>query len=107
MSKMLSLVLRHYVKIALGAALLVSTGVHAGPSRGLSLATAEAPPAHETQRAPPDGPQSPAAVTPATQPQTTPTNPTSPDTTVARSSRHNLPVETRIINELHRHGIYW
>ena len=50
MSRILCLVFRHYVRVVLGAALLISTGAHAGPSRGLSLATAEAPPPNQAQQ---------------------------------------------------------
>jgi hypothetical protein len=106
MSRLLNLVFRHYVQAVLTAALLVSTAAHAGPSRGLSLATTEAPPANEAGQPPSDVPQTPSATAPDNQPQGK-TIARGKPTAVAKPSRNAVPVEARIIYELHRHGIYW
>jgi hypothetical protein len=105
---MLNWVFRHYVKIAFAAALLVSANAHAGPSQGVNLATAEPPPLNEPS--PPtssNATQAPsAATTPVTIPETT-TPATPQPTVVAKPTRRKMTIESRIIYELHRHGIYW
>jgi hypothetical protein len=110
MSRMLSLVFRHYVKAVLTAALLVSAAsAHAGPSRGLSLATAEAPPANPTSKST-DAASPPApAASPVTEPENkTHNTPAEPATEARPPKKHKVGTEARIIlYELHRHGIYW
>ena len=108
MSKMLNWVFRHYVKIALAAAIFVATNAHAGPSQGVNLATAEPAPLNEPgQLTATNATQAPsAATTPAAIPETT-TPATPQPTEVARPTKRKMTIETRIIYELHRHGIYW
>lgn len=106
MSKMLSLVFRHYVRAVFAASLLISASAHAGQSRGLSLATAEVPPPNETIQPAPSVSQPPAAGTPTAAPETKSAAPTEP-TTAAKPIKKHVSVEARIIYQLHRHGIYW
>ena len=107
MSRILGLVFRHYVKVVLGAALLISTGAHAGTTRGLSLATAEAPPPNQAQQPASDPSPTPSATAPYAQPKArTTASPTEP-VAAAKPTRRHAPVEASIIHELHRHGIYW
>jgi hypothetical protein len=104
---MLSLVLRHYVQAVLAAALLFSPAANAGQSRGLSLATAETPPA-STPSTSIDA-AAPPAPAPVDEPEKAHNTPTGP-TTEARAApkKHKIGSEARIIlDELHRHGIYW
>ena len=77
--------------ILVAAIALISTASYAGQSRGLSLVSTEA-----TQ---------PAAEQPAPPAQTK--TPVADDTGTAKPRRKHIWTETRIIRELHRHGIYW
>jgi hypothetical protein len=120
--------MRRFILIA--AMVLASASAQAGPSRSLILAsndeqpvsapqTTPAPAAGTTTTAPqtatttetPKYVERPAAVTPATAtPATTTTEP--PKTTKAADSKADKAkkrreTEARVINELHRHGIYW
>jgi pyruvate/2-oxoglutarate dehydrogenase complex dihydrolipoamide acyltransferase (E2) component len=106
MSKILNWVFRHYVKIAFAAAMFVSAGAHAGPSRGLSLATAEAPPQSEPSQPATNTPQAtPTATAPVATPETK--TPATPQPTVAmKPAGKHVNTEARVIYELHRHGIY-
>jgi hypothetical protein len=77
--------------ILIAAVALASTAANAGPSRGLSVTSADA-----TQ---------PVMEHPKTQ---------TPDTAngekpaeVMKQKRSHLSTEARVIYELHRHGIYW
>jgi hypothetical protein len=94
-------------KLALIVAIVVtSTGANAGPSRSLSLASADAGPPVTEQRK-----------TQAAEPGKTVERPklaTSQEATmgdkpagVAKPKRMHVSTEARIIYELHRHGIYW
>jgi hypothetical protein len=106
MSRMLSLVLRYYVQAILAAALLVSPDAHAGQSRGLSLATAEAPLPNEARQQAPEPQQTPAKPALDVPPQSTTCARIEP-AVVAKLSRRHVSLEARVIHELHRHGIYW
>jgi len=104
MTRILSLVFRHYVQAVLAGALLVSPAAHAGQSRGLSLATAEAPApnashAADTTKAPP-----PAQVA---EPECKVSTASGLTTEARPVKKHRSSAEARIIYELHRHGIYW
>jgi hypothetical protein len=91
--------------VVVAAVLLMSASAHAGPSRGLSLATAEAPPPNQAQKPATDVPQSPSAATPDATPVVKEVGPPKP--AVARPIKKQATTEARIIYELHRHGIYW
>jgi hypothetical protein len=107
MSQTRSLVSRS-VKAVIAAALLTSAAAHAGPSRGLSLASAEAPSPSQTHQPAADvPPPSPAATTPGPAPDVKEVIPAE-STAVAKPAKRHIPAaEARIIYELHRHGIYW
>jgi hypothetical protein len=86
---------------------LMSAGAHAGPSRGLSLTTAEAPPPNQIQKPATDVSQSPSATVPDATPEVKEVGPPKP-TVAAKPTKKHAPAEARIIiYELHRHGIYW
>jgi hypothetical protein len=98
-------------KFMLAAAIfLTSTASYAGPSRGLSLASADPnqPTIDQQQQTPQTSAvQKPTARDPAPQTQTeTPVADERP-TQISRPKRRSDPLEARIIYELHRHGIYW
>jgi hypothetical protein len=114
-------------KLILIAALsLVASQAYAGGSRSLSLAasTSNQQPS-EQPAAPaagtPQAMQSPAAAQPATNQTATATAPNTPKTTAttttaaseaptqatAKPKRRAPSVESRVVRELHRHGIYW
>ncbi|MGY3031955.1 putative membrane protein [Bradyrhizobium sp. USDA 4354] len=111
--------------ILIAAMSLLTTQAYAGGVRSLSLAASTAnqqateQPATQTGGTP-QATQSPAAAQPATtQTATTPpiaTTPTATATTAASAApiqtttkpkRRAPSVESRVIRELHRHGIYW
>jgi outer membrane biosynthesis protein TonB len=97
--------MRKFILIA--AIALTSTASYAGPSRSLSLASADPnQPTTEQQQKPqnPVVPQ-PAAANPAPQIQTK--TPVTDERPASRQKRRPIPVEAQIIYELHRHGIYW
>jgi hypothetical protein len=76
--------------ILIAAVALASTAANAGPSRGLSVTSADA-----TQ---------PVMEHPKTQtPDTTADKPAE----VMKPKRAHVSTEARVIYELHRHGIYW
>jgi hypothetical protein len=102
MSKIFSAVASHYFAIALAGAIFAATGAQAGPSRGLSLASADATPQAEQPVSTQPTPTTtmPSTETPKQAPQTTTTDPSKP------KARH-ASTEARIIYELHRQGIYW
>jgi hypothetical protein len=90
--------MRKFMLVA--AIFLTSTAAYAGPSRGLSLASAD-------PNQPASAVQQPAATNPAPQTQSkTPVADERP-TQISRPKRRSDPIEARIIYELHRHGIYW
>jgi hypothetical protein len=98
----------HMRKFILVAAIaLTSTAAYAGPSRSLSLASADPnqtvteqkPQAKEVAQPPvTNPPQQTQAKTPVIEDKATP---------VSRPRRKSATTEARIIYELHRHGIYW
>jgi|ERR1700704_6429644 hypothetical protein len=95
--------------ILIAAIAVVSTAANAGPSRSLSLATADATPQAtappSTQAAEPTAPtttvERPQPVTPqaAKDPADKPV--------AAKPRQRHVSTEARIIHELHQHGIYW
>ena len=95
--------------ILIAAIAAVSTAANAGPSRSLSLATADATPQvtaqPKTQAAEPTAPtttvERPQPVTPraAMDPADKPV--------AGKPKPRHVSTEARIIYELHRHGIYW
>jgi hypothetical protein len=94
----------------IAAIILASTGANAGPSRGLSLASADATqPVTEQPKTQTAGP--PRTVEPPT--SSTPQEAAKDSTTgnkpseVVKPNRRDASTEARIIYELHRHGIYW
>ena len=100
MSKILNLLISRYLTIAVAGAVFASTsGAQAGLSRNLSLASAET----DTQI------HQPAATAPSS-PGAPTEQPKLPETTItaeSKSKAKHLSTESRIIHELHRHGIYW
>jgi hypothetical protein len=95
--------------ILVAAIFLTSTASYAGPSRGLSLASADPnqPTIDQQQTPQTSAVQHPAASDPAPQTQTkTPVADERPSPT-SRPKRRSDPLEACIIYELHRHGIYW
>jgi hypothetical protein len=97
--------MRKFILIA--AIALTSTAAYAGPSRSLSLASAdpnqtvtEQKPQTTEVAQPPvaNPPRRTQAKAPATEDNTTPSS---------RPRRKPVTTEARIIYELHRHGIYW
>jgi hypothetical protein len=99
--------MRKFMLVA--AIFLTSTAAYAGPSRGLSLASADPnqPAIDQQQTSPTSAVQQPAATNPAPQTQSkTPVADERP-TQISRPKRRSDPIEARIIYELHRHGIYW
>ena len=106
MSRMLSLIFNHYLEAVLAAALLVSPAAYAGPSRGLSLATAEAPPPNASKSTDAAA-QTPPAALQASDPENKAPTVTEPPTDVKVSKHHKVGLQARMIHELHRYGIYW
>jgi hypothetical protein len=97
--------MRKFVLVA--AIALTSTAAYAGPSRSLSLASAD-PNQTATEQKPQttEATQPPAAnPTPQTQAKTPVTEDKA--TPASRPRRKSATTEARIIYELHRHGIYW
>jgi hypothetical protein len=94
----------------IAAITLASTAANAGPSRSLSLATADATPQVTAQ----PGTQAAEPTTPTTtverpqpvMPQAAAKDPADKPVVAKPRPRH-ASTETRIIHELHRHGIYW
>jgi hypothetical protein len=90
--------------LLIAAITLASTAANAGPSRSLSLASADATqPATEqpkTQAAEP-------ATTVERSKPGTPQGAAKEPADVAKPRPRHVSTEARIIYELHRHGIYW
>ncbi len=107
MSRMLSLVFNHYLEAVLAAALLVSPAAYAGPSRGLSLASAEAPPPHANKSADPGTEALQPAALRGADPQSSAPAVTQPVSEAKASKHHKTSFQARMIHELHRFGIYW
>jgi hypothetical protein len=105
MSRILSLAFNHYLEAVLAAALLISPAAYAGPSRDLSLATAEAPPPNASESA--DTPQAPPADLRASDRESKAPAVTEPPTDAKASTHHKFGLQARMIHELHRYGIYW
>ncbi len=106
MSRILSLIFDHYLEAVLAATLLISPGAYAGPSRGLSLATAEAPPPNASKSTD-TASQAPPAASQASDPESKAPTVAEPPTDVKVSKHHKVGVQARMIHELHRYGIYW
>jgi hypothetical protein len=95
--------------ILIAAIALASTAANAGPSRSLSLATADATPqVTEQPKTPAAEPTAVGRPEPAT-PQEATKDPATEDkpTVAVKPKRRHVSTEARIIYELHRHGIYW
>ena len=111
--------MRKFILIA--AMVLASASAQAGPSRSLILAANDEAPATQqpvTTAAPQtttDAPkyvERPAVAPATTTPATTTTTTDTPKTTKAADAKADKAkkrreTEARVINELHRHGIYW
>lgn len=101
--------MRKFILIA--AIYLVSATANAGPSRSLSLASSETPPAAEqtkteqTADAPAPPVERPKLVAPQEQAKA-PVLADKPEVT-AKPKKKRVSTEARVIYELHRHGIYW
>jgi hypothetical protein len=103
MSKILNLIVLRYFAIALAGAVFVATSAQAGPSRSLSLASANSnPQAEQPATTTPETTTAPASTEPKQPPQTAAAEPSKPV-----SIKHISRRESEIIRELHRHGIYW
>jgi hypothetical protein len=92
--------------ILIAAIALASTAANAGPSRSLSLATADATP----QVTVPPKTQAAESATTVERPQ--PVTPQAAakdpaDRPVVKPRQRHVSTEARIIYQLHRHGIYW
>jgi hypothetical protein len=96
--------------IVIAAIMLATTAANAGPSRSLSLATADATPqvtpAPGTQAAQPNPPAATLERPQPVTPQAATKDPADTPAVVRPRPRH-VSTEARIIYELHRHGIYW
>jgi hypothetical protein len=101
MGKILSLLVSRYFAIALAGAVFVATNAHAGPSRGLSLASADPSPQSQEPAPAPSAPASaPTTEAPKQAPAPTKAEPSKP------KAKH-ISTEARIVRVLHSHGIYW
>jgi hypothetical protein len=98
--------MRKFILIA--AISLVSATANAGPSRSLSLASSETPPAAEQSKTEQTA-DAPAVERPklvAPQEQANPATADRPES-AAKPKKKRVSTEARVIYELHRHGIYW
>jgi hypothetical protein len=93
--------------IMIAAITLASTAANAGPSRSLSLASADAnqPVAEQPKMQTAE----PTKAVEAPKPEETAKDPAAGDkpAEVTKPKRRHITTEARIIYELHRHGIYW
>ena len=95
--------------VLIAAITLASHAANAGPSRSLSLATADATPqVTEQPKTPAAEPTAVERAKPAT-PQEAAKDPARGDKPAVGMTpkRRHVSTEARIIYELHRHGIYW
>jgi hypothetical protein len=102
--------MRKFVLIA--AISLVSATANAGPSRNLSLASSEPPPAAAQTKTEQTGDAPPAAVErpkllPPQERAKAPVEADKPEVTAKPKAKRVASAEARVIHELHRHGIYW
>ena len=95
--------------VLIAAITLASTAANAGPSRSLSLATADATP--QVTEQPKTKATEPTAVE---RPKLAPPEEGAKDPAIGdkpvvgvKPKRRHVSTEARIIFELHRHGIYW
>ena len=96
--------------IMIAAIALASTAANAGPSRSLSLASADATqPAAEQPKTQTATPAKSVERPKPTAPQVAAKDPAAADkpADAIRPKRKHVSTEARIIYELHRHGIYW
>ena len=96
--------------ILIAAITLASTAANAGPSRSLSLASADAAqPVTEQPKAQTAEPAKTFERPKPVAPQEAAKGPASGDrpSEIAKPKRRPLSTEARVIYELHRHGIYW
>jgi hypothetical protein len=95
--------------VLIAAIMLACTAANAGPSRNLSLATADATPQvmapPRTQAAEPNPPAATLERPQPVMPQAA-RDPADKSVAVRPRPRH-VSTEARIIYELHRHGVYW
>jgi hypothetical protein len=92
--------------VLIAAIVLASTAANAGPSRSLSLATADATP--QVTAPPSTQATEPTATVERPKPVTPEAAAKDPaDKPVAKPRQRHVSTEARIIYELHRHGIYW
>ncbi len=105
MFRILSLIFDHYLEAVLAAALLISPAAYAGPSRGVSVATAEAPPPNASNSTDAATQAPPAALQASDSESKAPT--AAEPTDVKVSKHHKVGLQARMIHELHRYGIYW
>jgi hypothetical protein len=97
--------------VLIAAITLASHAANAGPSRSLSLATADATPqvTEQTKPQPAETNTTVERPKPAT-PQAAAKDPATADRpaeVVVKPKQRHVSTEARIIYELHRHGIYW
>jgi hypothetical protein len=100
----------HMRKLLLIAAItLASTAANAGPSRSLSLASADATKPIAEQPKTPTAEPAKAVDRPTTAPQPATKDAATGDKPAEAGKRKpkHVSTEARIIYELHRHGIYW
>ena len=94
--------------VMIAAITLASTAANAGPSRSLSLASADAnQPATEQPKIQTVAPAATVERPKLGAPQEAAKDPADKSADAARPKRKHVPTEARIIYELHRHGIYW
>jgi hypothetical protein len=97
--------MRKFILIA--AIALTSTAAYAGPSRSLSLASADPNQTATEQKPQTTEVAQPPAVNPPPQTQAKAPVTEEKTTQTSRPRRTSASTEARIIYELHRHGIYW
>jgi hypothetical protein len=89
--------------ILVAALALMSTASHAGQSRSLSLASAEPTQSVSEPPAKPAPVETPHATTDSSKPSRV----TETSTETTKPKKKPVSTESRVIYELHRHGIYW
>jgi hypothetical protein len=104
--------------ILIASMILASATAHAGSSRSLTMAANDEPAASQPKAAEPAATEAPKYVerpavveTKADEPKAEPAKPVAEKTAsapkVEKPKRKRYWNEARIINELHRHGVYW
>lgn len=92
--------------ITLIALTTISSAAQAGPSRSLSLAAYEPPQAQTVQTSTERKADVPTAPKPDEQ-ETVKSPASAPAKEVVKPVKRRMSTESRVILELHRHGIYW